>query len=160
MTSMPACILVMKAAQYLPCIHQLADLVQGRPIWRIKSPTIEDSTWYYVLRCKQRKGNNYKSGRYGHHWLWNTTEWLSEYDNIRNSTYKGPQESYFDLQFVFIKIKSLKHCDKNTMSLLLKVENFNIFSYKNQTRHNKSQSTHNVCWRHSVTTVTCVTPAY
>lgn len=33
-----------EAVRYLPCIHQLADLVQGRPIRRIKSPPIEDAT--------------------------------------------------------------------------------------------------------------------
>lgn len=29
---------------YLPCIHQLSDLIQGRPVWGIKPPPVEDST--------------------------------------------------------------------------------------------------------------------
>lgn len=36
--------------QYLSCFHQPADIVQGRSIWSIKSPPVEDSVWYYVLR--------------------------------------------------------------------------------------------------------------
>lgn len=33
-----------KAVQYLPCIHQVFDLIQGGPIRSIKSPTVEDSS--------------------------------------------------------------------------------------------------------------------
>lgn len=43
-----------EAVQYLPSIHQAADFVQGRAIWSIKSPPVEDSTWDQVLRGEQR----------------------------------------------------------------------------------------------------------
>ena len=49
-----------EAVQYLPSIHQAADLIQGRAIWSIKSPPVEDSIWDQVLRGKQRGGNNYR----------------------------------------------------------------------------------------------------